>query len=63
MRNATRAQDIKETGGKGDMLMGKRETMPGNTTAGQNAMDGIPCKRYSKVVIDGGERGCLWGTQ
>ena len=33
-------QDSKQTGGNGDMLMGEREvdnTLPGDTTAGQNA--------------------------
>ena len=40
----TGAQDSQETGGKGDMLMGEREMdnmLPGDTTAGQNAMEGI----------------------
>ena len=50
------AQDSQETGGKGDKLVGERETdniLPGYTTAGQNATEGIRHKRYSEVVIDG----------
>ena len=38
------SQCSQETGGKGDMLMGEREMdnmLPGDTTAGQNAAEGI----------------------
>ena len=64
----TGAQDRQETGGKGDMLIGKREMdnrLPADTTAGQNATERIQRKNYSEVVIGGlgGERGCLWGTR
>ena len=37
-------QDSQETGGKSDMLMGEREMdnmLPGDTTAGCNATEGI----------------------
>ena len=53
------AQYSQETGGKGDMLMGEREmdnTLPGDTTAGQNAAEGIRRKSYSEVVIEGVRR-------
>ena len=54
MRRAT--QVSQETGGKGDRLMGERETdnsMPGDKAAGQNVMEGIQRKSYSEAVIDG----------
>ena len=41
------------------MLMGEREmdnSLPGDTTAGQNAMEGIRCKGDSEVVIEGVRR-------
>ena len=47
-------QDSQETGGKGDKLMGEREMdnmLPGATTVGQNATEGIRRKSYSDVVI------------
>ncbi|KAI0208344.1 23 kDa integral membrane protein [Lamellibrachia satsuma] len=53
---ASGTQDIQETEGKGDTLMGDRETdnmLPGDTTAGQNATEGIRRKSYSEVVIEG----------
>ena len=51
--------DSQETGGKGDKLMGEREMdnmLRGDTTAGQNATEGIRRKCYSKVVIEGTRR-------
>ncbi|KAI0238340.1 hypothetical protein LSAT2_011002 [Lamellibrachia satsuma] len=45
-----------EMGGKGDMLMGERETdnrLPSDKDAGQNVMEGIHRKSYSEVVIEG----------
>ena len=50
------------------MLMGKREMdkmLTGDTTTGQNAMEGIRCNSYSEVVIEGVMRrnGCLWVIQ
>ena len=56
---ATGAQDSQETGGKGDKLMSEREMdnrLPGDTTAGQNATEGIQHKNYSDVVIEGVSR-------
>ncbi|KAI0222239.1 hypothetical protein LSAT2_026524 [Lamellibrachia satsuma] len=53
------SQDSQETGGKGDMSMGQREMdniMPGETTAGQNATEGIQRKSYSEIVIEGARR-------
>ena len=50
------AQCSQETGGKGDMLMGEREMdnmLPGDTTAEQNATEGMRRKSYSEVVIEG----------
>ena len=44
------AQDSQEKGGKGDMLMGE---LPDDTTAGQNATEGIQHKSYFEVVIEG----------
>ena len=41
------------------MLMGQREMdniMPGEATAGQNATEGIQCKSYSEIVIEGVRR-------
>ena len=61
------AQYSQETGGKGDMLMGKREMdnmLPGDTTAVQNATEGIRCESYSEVVIEGVRRRArvyVWG--
>ena len=49
------AQYSQETGGKGDMLMGEREMdnmVPGDTTAGQNATEGIRRKSYSEVMTE-----------
>ena len=56
---ATGAQDSHETGGKGDKLMSEREIdnrLPGDTTAAQNATEGIQHKSYSDVVIEGVSR-------
>ena len=56
---ATGTQDIQETEGKGDTLMGESETdnmLPGDRTAGQNATEGIRRKSYSEVVIEGVRR-------
>ena len=53
------AQYSQETGGKGDMLMDEREMdsmLPGDTTAGQNATEGIRRKSYSEIVIEGVRR-------
>ena len=53
------AQYSQEIGGKGDMLMGEREmdnTLPGDTTAGQNATEEIHPKSHSEVVIEGMRR-------
>ena len=64
----TGVQVSQETGGKGDRLMGERETdnsLPSDKAAGQNVMEGIHRKSYSQAVIEGvrkRERGCLWGT-
>ena len=41
------------------MLMGEREMdsiLPGDTTVRQNATEGIQCKSYSEVVIEGVRR-------
>ena len=49
-------QVSQETGGKGDMLMGERETdnrLPSDKAAGQNMMEGIHRKSYSEAVIEG----------
>ena len=49
----TRAQDSQETGGKGHMLIGKREMdsmLAGDTTAGQNAIEVIRHKSFSEVA-------------
>ena len=51
----TGAQVIQETGGKGDRLMGERETdnsLPSDKAAGQNLMEGIHRKSYSGAVIE-----------
>ena len=53
---ATGVQFSQETGGKGDRLMAERETynsLPGDKSAGQNVMEGIQRKSYSKAVIEG----------
>ena len=53
------AQYNQETGRKGDMLMGERKMdnmLPGDTTAGRNAAEGIRRKSYSEVVIEGVRR-------
>ena len=50
------AQISQETGGKGDMLTGERETdnrPPSDKAAGQNVMEGIHRKSYSEAVIEG----------
>ena len=50
------AQVSQETGGKGDMLTGERETdnrLPSDKAAGQNVIEGIHRKSYSKAVIEG----------
>ena len=52
---ATKVQDIQEMGVKGDMLIGKREMgnmLAGDTTAGQNATEGIRHKSFSEIVIE-----------
>ena len=56
-RKATRAkapgaQDNRETGGKGDMLMCERDRdniLSGDTTAGLNATEGIRRKSYLRM--------------
>ena len=51
------AQVSQETGGKGDMLTGERETdnrLPRDKAAGQNVMERIHRKSYSEAVIEGG---------
>ena len=56
---ATGAQDSQKMGRKGDMLISEREMdnmLPGDTTAGQNATEGIQRKSYSEVVIEGVKR-------
>ena len=53
---ATGAQVSQEKGGKGDRLMGERETynsLPGDKTEGQNVMERIHRKSYSVTVIEG----------
>ena len=50
------AQVSQEMGGKGDRLMGERETdnsLPSDKAAGQNVMEGIHQKNYSEAVIEG----------
>ena len=50
------AQYSQETRGEDDMLTGEREMdnlLPGETTAGQNATEGIRRMSYSEVVIEG----------
>ena len=50
------AQNSQGKGGKGGMLMREREMdkmLPVDTTAGQNATEGIRRKSYSEVVIEG----------
>ena len=39
--------------------------LPGDTTAGQNATEGIQCESYSEVVIEGVMRRTrvLWGIR
>ena len=61
---ATGSQDSQETTGKGDRLMGERESdnsLPGHKTAGQNVTEGFRWKSYSEVVIERVRRrgGCL----
>ena len=49
-------QVSQETGGKGDMLTGERETdirLPSDKAAGQNVREGIHRKSYSEAVIEG----------
>ena len=49
-------QASQETGGKGDKLMGERETdnsLPSDKAAGQNVTEGIQRKSYSEAVIEG----------
>ena len=56
---ATGAQENEETGAKGDTLMGERamdNMVPGGTTAGLNATEGIRRKNYFEVVIEGVRR-------
>ena len=56
---ATAAQDSQETRGKGDILMCEREMdimLPGDTTAGLNATEGIRRKSCFKVVMEGVRR-------
>ena len=51
-----RAQVSQEKGGKGDRLMGERETynsMPSDKAVGQNVMEGIHRKSYFEAVIKG----------
>ena len=52
----TGAQVSQETGGKGDRLMSEREpdnSLPlSDKAAGQNVMEGIHRKSYSKAVIE-----------
>ena len=53
---AMEAQVSQETGGKGGMLTGARETdnwLPSDKVAGQNVMEGIHRKIYSEGVIEG----------
>ena len=50
------AQNSQEKGGKGGMLMREREMdkmLPVDTTARQNATEGIRRKSYSEIVIEG----------
>ena len=51
------AQVSQATGGKGDRLMSEREPdnslSPSDKAAGQNVMEGIHRKSYSKAVIEG----------
>ena len=52
-------QYSQEMGGKGDILMGDREVdnmLPGDTTAGKNAAEGIQHKSYPDVMIEGVRR-------
>ena len=49
-------QVSQDTGGKGDMLTGERETdnrLPSDKAAGQNVREGIHRKSYSEAVIEG----------
>ena len=49
-------QVSQETGGKGNMLTGERETdnrLPSDKAAGQNVIEGIHRKSYSEAVIEG----------
>ena len=49
------AQFRQETGGKGDRLMGERETdniLPGDKAAGQNVMEGIQQKSYQFQMLN-----------
>ena len=62
------AQVSQETGGKGDVLTGERETdnrLPSDKAAGQNVMEGIQRNSYSEAVIEGVRKRArvLWGTQ
>ena len=53
---ATGAKVSQEMGGKGDRLMGERETdnsLPSDKAAGQNVVEGIHRKSYSEAVIEG----------
>ena len=50
------AKYSQEKGWKGDLLMGERQmdnTLPGDTSAGQNVTERIRHKNYSVVVIEG----------
>ena len=58
-RKEGKCHNSQETGGKGDRLMGERETdnsLPDDTTAKGKATKGIPRKIYSEVVIEGVRR-------
>ena len=58
---ATGAHVSQATGGKGDRLMTEREPdntlPPSDKAAGQNVMEGIHRKSYSKAVIEGVRKG------
>ena len=49
---ATGTHDSQETRWKDDMLMEKREMLPGDTTASLKSSEGIRCKSCSEVVIE-----------
>ena len=58
MLERKRRECNQETGEKVGMLMGKKEMdnmLPSDTTTGQNVTEGNRRKRYSGVVIKGGE--------